>query len=258
MEIKYGRALSGANRKRLMTRITEIKSAVDDLSALLEETRDELEDTQEILRRDNADNSADAEQGAAADSGSGAEQGEAADATKCNRGKLRDEQKALNLSRRIEKVVTAFRSLYNRPNEWGPWRVADVYDEYLVTRNEDDNTTYAVPYTVDVDGNVIIRPRAEWTQGDYVFTPRERATPTPTGVGPVAPDETPAMETAGGSKSDQTITSEADHNQPERDNAGPSAPQEKAGPGLAGTPPTFADMTLTLQLLETELSLLEV
>jgi hypothetical protein len=80
-------------------------------------------------------------------------------------------EKAVNLSQQLEDIRQAFLSQYNSPNNYDYW-VRDVYDEYVVVSHESESgvTFYQVGYSEMEDGYEFA-PRAEWMEGEYVFTP---------------------------------------------------------------------------------------
>ena len=89
-------------------------------------------------------------------------------------GTVSAKSKALNLSRQIEDVRSAFHSQYNTPNCYDYW-VNTVYDEFIIVTHEGPEGVqhFQVSY-VHNDEKVVFAPRAEWTEGDYEFAAKSR------------------------------------------------------------------------------------
>jgi hypothetical protein len=79
------------------------------------------------------------------------------------------EGKALNLSRQLDSIRTAFDNQYNPPQGPYDWWVRDIYDEYIIVQN-DGVQYFQIPYKLEDDGPEFA-PRADWTEGEYEFTP---------------------------------------------------------------------------------------
>ena len=96
-----------------------------------------------------------------------------------------DEEKAVNLTSRVDQVRDAFLTVYTptgpytdgqNVNRYWP---ATVYDEYLIAQNERSNKYYRVNYTMDADENVIFDPPTDWVSGKMEFVASEPETAEP-------------------------------------------------------------------------------
>ena len=83
--------------------------------------------------------------------------------------------KARSLSRRIERIRSAFREGTEGPYGFSEFDVKEVLDEYVVVRAWSDppGDYYKVTYE-ETEGEFTFAPEDEWTVGDYVFVERKR------------------------------------------------------------------------------------